>query len=91
MYFTFSTYILQGMSFKPNKEDFEEGMKGVVRKLEETMLCIKVNHGNPRTFFKTKTIFNNITDVGSHWFWILSSSPSPGQFCTENRRSSRLR
>jgi hypothetical protein len=54
MYFPFSTYILQGMSFKPNKEDFEEGMKGVVRKLEETMLCIKVNHGNPQTFLKQR-------------------------------------
>jgi hypothetical protein len=30
------------MSFKPDKRDFEKGMEGVVRKLEETMLCIKV-------------------------------------------------
>lgn len=32
---------VQGMSFSPNKHDFECGMEGVVGRLEETLLCIK--------------------------------------------------
>ena len=31
----------QGMSFSPNKHDFERGMEGVVSRLEEALLCIK--------------------------------------------------
>ena len=30
-----------GMSFSPNKADFESGMERVVGKLEETVLCIQ--------------------------------------------------
>ena len=30
-----------GMSFSPNKADFESGMERVVSKLEETVLCIQ--------------------------------------------------
>ena len=38
----FTLYCIQGMSFSPNKEDLEAGMEGVVARLEEALLCIKV-------------------------------------------------
>ena len=37
----FTTTIFEGMSFSPDKQDFEAGMEGVVGRLEDALLCIK--------------------------------------------------